>query len=142
MKKPKRTEEERKAERHERAKKTLYMTRLIPNADHPRAIAKYLFHEFSESRSRGTWLIRNAIGRYEDQRFIGEMLKALGGYLLKGQPIYDEVEFDIADMLNRLPITTPVPNVASKLKKLHPRYTIGALERRVRRFKEPLLKLL
>lgn len=133
------TEEQRKAERHLRAKRILYMAKIRKCGDDPRAIAEILYHEFCESRLHGTWRIHNEIERHKDPRFIGRMLMALGEYLLEGQPRFDNRDFDVADMMN-LPVHLPDPELVSELKKRHPKCTPQSLKMRVRRLREAWLK--
>ena len=60
------------------------------------------------------------------------MLIALGEYLLKGPPMFDGVDLEIADIKKRQPHST-VPEIISELEKRHPNQTRDALEKRVRR---------
>ena len=132
------TEEERKADRRERAKNVTRLTLIISKGGKPREIAKLIAQDFFESRSHGAWEIFNAVGRYKDQRFLGKMLRALGEYIEKGQSRFDKVEWDISGMM-LLPLDTPVYEIVSELKTLHPGFTFGALEKRYYRKRNVLL---
>ena len=163
MKKRKRklTEEQRRAavrralERS--AKDILYMGKILPNKDNPRAVAKYLAQELFDFPPGGArkvcsliewrwnvWRAERAgydFRRFateplwmpkSEQRFIGQMLIALGEYLLKGEPMFDDVDVDAAN-IKRLQPRITVPEIVSKLENLHPSFTKDALEKRVRR---------
>jgi hypothetical protein len=137
----KRNAEKRKAERRARAKRTLYLSIISAGANKPSAMAKILAQKFLESPSNAGWEILSAIRRHkDDKRFIAKMMAAFGKYVVKGKPIFDELEVDIADMLNRLPITTPDAEIARRLKKRHPKIKTGTLEQRVYRLRKILLQ--
>jgi hypothetical protein len=155
------TEEERKEairrvlERS--AKDILYMGKILPNKDDPRVVAKYLAQELFDSPSGGARKLRSLIewrsnvwraerAGYDfrrfateplwmpkrEQRFLGQMLIALGEYLLKGQPMFDAVDIDVAN-IKRLQPHIRFSEIVSKLEELHPKFTRAMLERRVSR---------
>jgi hypothetical protein len=120
------------------AKDVLYMGKIRPNADNPRTVAKYLVQELFDCPPRGARAVGRLIElRWNEQRFIGRMLTALGEYLLKGQPMFDSVDVDAAN-IKRLQPSITVSEIVSKLEKLHPSFTRDALEKRVRRLLDPI----
>jgi G:T/U-mismatch repair DNA glycosylase len=131
--------EVRKAERHARAKRTLYLSIIIAGTNKPSAMAKILAQKYFESPSNAGWEILSAIARHKDDLpFVAKMLAKFGEYIEKGKPIFDELEVDAADMLARLPITTPVAEIARKLKKRHPKIKTGTLKQTVYRLRRIL----
>jgi len=148
MKKRKRklTEEERQAAVRRvltrSAKDVLYMWKILPNRDNPRYVAKYLAQEILDFPPDGARKLRSFIEwRWSlcghtlpenDRRFLGQILIALGEYLLKGRPMFDDVDIDAANIKRLQPHITN-SEIVSKLKKLHPNFTKDALEKRVGR---------
>jgi len=146
------------------AKDILYMGKVLPNKDNPRVVAKYLAQELFDSPSGGARKLRALIewrcnvwraeragydlGRLateprwmpkREQRFLGEMLIALGEYLKKGQPMFDVVDIDAAS-IKRLQPHIRFSEIVSKLEELHPKFTRAMLERRVSRLLKPIPK--
>jgi hypothetical protein len=137
------TEQGRKAEPRPSVKDVLYVAKIMPNWNtKPAAIAKYLAQELSDSPSLGARKVAHCIElgqRVNEQRFVGRMLIALGEYLVKGKPIFDAVDVEVAKIKIQQP-NIRYSEVVSKLKKLHPDSTRFALERRVSRLLESIPK--
>ena len=111
----------------------LYIAKIHPKSDKPRTVAKGLAQEIFDFPSSGArevgWVIER---RWKDKRFLGKMLIALGEYLLEGQPMFDDVDVDAAN-IKRLQPRITVSEIVSKLEKRHPNFTRDALEKRLRR---------
>jgi hypothetical protein len=114
------------------AKDVLYMGKILPKRDSPRHVARYLAQELFDSPQQGArslgrivelrwnvWRAERAGYDFRrltteplwmpksEQRFIGQMLIALGEYLSSGQPMFKNVDVD-----------------AANIKKLQPRITV------------------
>jgi len=153
MKKRKLTEEElREARRRalqRSAKDILYMGKILPNKDNPRDVAKYLAQELLDSPSGGARKLcslivwRCNVRRAEragydfrrftteplgmpkrEQRFLGQMLIALGEYLLSGKQMFDDLDFAIADIIAQCPDAFG----SEVIRQLTPRYPILAAD--------------
>jgi len=153
MKKRKRklTEEQRKAAvrraLQRSAKDVLYMGKIVPNADNPRAVARYLIAELFACPSRGTRAVGRLIERrWNEQRFIGEMLIALGEYLLDGRQAFDDLDVEIADIIARHTGGSPrptIPELICELQKRRPNLSVDdkfvdKIKKRVRRWVKPI----
>jgi hypothetical protein len=142
MKKRKRklTEKERKdATRRvlqRSAKDILYMGKIVPDADNPRAVARYLAQELFECPPRGAWSLGRIVERrWNEKQFVAKMLIALGEYLKEGEPMFDDVDVDAAN-IKRLKPHIRFSKIVDKLEERHPNFTRDALERRVSRLLE------
>jgi hypothetical protein len=112
----------------------LYIRKIHPHSDNPRIVAMGLAQELFDYPSRGAqslgWIMER---RGKDKRFLGQMLIELGKYLTKGQPMFDKVDIDIADIIRRQPCIR-FSEIVSKLEELYPsNYTRASLEKRVTR---------
>ena len=138
------------------AKDILYMGKIVPNADDPRALARYLAQELfdfphgrrSVGRSIGG-LIESRLmqcfltggNRLNEQRFLGRMLIALGEYILNGKQAFDDLDVEIADIIaqhtggSRRPT---IPELICELQKRRPNLSVDdafvdKIKKRVRR---------
>jgi hypothetical protein len=165
MKKRKRklTEEERRAaivrarERIERRKLTakrllvqrsakgvLYIGKIHPNWDNPCTVAKGLAQEIFDFPSSGArelaWVIER---RGKDKRFLGQMLIALGKYLLDGRQVFDDLDVEIADIARQHGRCPTIPELIRELQKRRPNLSVDdkfvdKIKKRVRRWLKPI----
>src|SRR5215472_12801731 len=78
----------------------LHIGKIHPNWDDPRAVAKGLAQEIFEFPLSGAREVAFVIERRagKDKRFLGQMLIALGKYLLDGSQVFDDLDVEIADI--------------------------------------------
>jgi hypothetical protein len=113
------------------AKDVLYMGKI--NADNPLHVARYLAQELFDCLPYGAGLLGSIVRwRWKAQRFISQMLIKLSEYLSNGQPMFNYVDVDAANIKKLQPQIT-VSEIVSKLEKLHPAFTRDALKKRVGR---------
>lgn len=111
----------------------LYIQKIHPHCDNPRIVAMGLAQIIFDCPSSGArevaWVMER---KGNDQRFIRQMLIALGKYLENGQPIFDDLELEIAD-IKRRQSDIRYSEIVRKLEKRHPNLTTAALEKRLTR---------
>jgi hypothetical protein len=146
VKKRKLTEEQLKEARRRvlqrSAKDILYMGKIVPNRDNPRAVAKYLSAElFASPRrlGRGVRSLGRIIElRWNEPRFVARMLIALGEYLLEGKPPFDDLDFDIADIIAQRTGQSRRPTIPELIRELQKRrptqsFDLDMIKKRVHR---------
>lgn len=86
----------------------------------------------------------------ERKRFLGAVLIALGEYLLKGKQPFDDLDFDIADIIPRSMDEGPLPTIPElirELQKRRPNLSVdddkkakfeAKIKKRVRRLLKPI----
>ena len=136
------------------AKDILYMGKLAPTRNNPHTIAKYLAHELFECFPTGVdTLARKIKSRTKaygatipakERRFLGQMLIALGGYLLNGKEVFDDLDFDIAAIIVQHKAGKPtISELICELRKRRPNLVVDdkfvdKIKKRVRRWVKPI----
>src|SRR5262249_17784422 len=106
------------------------------------AVSKYLAEEFRADPSFGARKLGRMLGNYwtwEMQgraadyfKFVGKMLKTLGAYLEKDQPVFSKEDRDIIEIVMQHPCYT-IKEITAAISKKHPRQKWDTLEKGVRR---------
>jgi hypothetical protein len=116
-------------------KDILYMGKIAPNRDDPRAIAKYLAHELFVCFPTGVDILATKIKSrtkaygatipIKERRFLGRMLIALGEYLLNSKEMFDDLDFDIAAIIVQHKSGKPtISELLCELRKRRPNLVV------------------
>jgi hypothetical protein len=132
------------------AKGALYIGKIHPTWDKPRTartartVAKGLAQELFDFPSSGAREVAFVIERYGgDQRFLGQMLIALGEYLLDGRQMFDDLDVEIADIARHMGRCPTIPELIRELQKRRPNLSVDdkfrdKIKKRVRRWLKPI----
>ena len=120
--------------------RTVLFRAKVGNRNNSLAVAKYLAQEIRADPSLGarklyrtlerTWEIPG--NRADYFKFAGKMLKTLGAYLEKDQPVFSKDDRDIIKILMQHPCYT-IKEITAALREKHPRQKWDTLEKSVRR---------
>jgi len=129
------------------AKGALYIGKIHPAWDKPRTartVAKGLAQIIFDRPSSGAREVAFVIERYGgDQRFLGQMLIALGEYLLDGRQMFDDLDVEIADIARHMGRCPTIPELIRELQKRRPNLSVDdkfrdKIKKRVRRWLKPI----
>jgi hypothetical protein len=115
------------------AKTILYCGKLDRILGKPLGTAKLIAEEIRTNPSVGwrlleqEWKLRRNVKGY-----LPKMMQKLGEYLEDEQPLFDEVDYKIVDIVNQHPELT-IKEITSELSKQFPERKWGALTRSVQR---------
>ena len=122
----------------------LYIGKIHPHWDNPRIVAMGLAQEIFDFPASGAravgWVIER---RWKDQCFLGEMLIALGKYLLDGRQMFDDLDVEVADIARHMGRCPTIPELIRELQKRRPNLSVDdkfrdKIKKRVRRWLKPI----
>ena len=115
------------------AKLMRYTGKIDQLSDSPSGVAKILSDFLrADPEKGGLMLMREVEWRREEKGFVPKMLSAMGRYLEEQQPVFDKMDYQVADIVTEHPDYT-IKEITSAISEQYPKWKWDTLERRIRR---------